>query len=209
MPTTLDHLVWAGPDLASLVARATELFGFAPVEGGPHPGRGTRNYLVGLGPGRYLELLGPDPEQPRPEQPRPFGVDDLTEDRLQTWAVRTDDMAATLARARAHGYDPGEAGAMSRTRPDGVELNWQLTASRPGEAGLDRIAPFVIDWLDSPHPSDGLPTVRLEGLLLQHPDHERLARVCAALELDTAVSVEPGGPAIGATLAIGPTSITI
>lgn len=209
MSTTLDHLVWAGPDLDALVTRATDLLGLEPVAGGPHDGLGTRNYLVGLGAGQYLELVGPDPEQPEPARPRPFGIDDLTADRLLTWAVRTDDMAGTLVRARERGYDPGDAGAMSRTRPDGVALHWQLTQPHAGPGGLDMLAPFVIDWQGSPHPSDDLPGGVLDGVLLRHPEHARLTEICRALDITTPVSIEPGEPSVSITLTVGSTSITV
>src|SRR5262249_14239523 len=78
----LDHLVLASPDpLATrdlIVART----GVVPSAGGPHVGRGTRNWLAALGPHHYLELIGPDPEQSAPSGPRGFGLDDLTDAAL-------------------------------------------------------------------------------------------------------------------------------
>jgi hypothetical protein len=40
---------------------------------------------------------------------------------------------------------------MSRRRPDGVLLEWQLT---PPMAG---VLPFLIDWGSTPHPTESLP----------------------------------------------------
>ncbi|WP_329410113.1 VOC family protein [Nocardia vinacea] len=90
-------------------------------------GRGTRNFLLGLGDGSYLEIIGIDPDQPEPAQPRPFGLDELTEPRLVTWAVQVTDIDAVVAAARTAGFDPGDASVMSRTTPDGRIMQWRLT----------------------------------------------------------------------------------
>ncbi|WP_196814492.1 VOC family protein [Nocardia sp. BMG111209] len=127
----LDHLVPATPHLSETVRLVTRLLGVAPVAGGRHPGVGTRNFLLGLGDGGYLEIIGPDPEQPTPDRPRPFGIDGLPRARLVTWAVAAPGIDAVIARARAAGYDPGDARAMSRTTPDGDTLHRRLTTERP------------------------------------------------------------------------------
>ena len=122
VPQQLDHLVLAGPDLAEAVAWFAELTGVDPAAGGSHVGLGTANYLVGLGAAAYLEIIGPDPEQPAPEQPRPFGIDDLVAPRVVSWAVRVSDIAAVVAASRRAGYDPGDPIAMSRRTRDGELL---------------------------------------------------------------------------------------
>src|SRR5262245_26246914 len=84
----VDHLVYATPDLKLGIDRTEELFGVRATPGGQHPGSGTRNALVALGPSAYLEIIGPDPEQSKPSNPRRFGIDDLKAPRLVTWAAR-------------------------------------------------------------------------------------------------------------------------
>lgn len=56
MPTRIDHVIAAAPDLDQLEATFTRL-GFHVVGGGQHPHLGTRNRIILLGEG-YIELLG-------------------------------------------------------------------------------------------------------------------------------------------------------
>lgn len=194
----IDHLVYATSELATTVDELGRRLGVALTPGGQHVGLGTRNYLAGLGSGAYLEVIGPDPEQPEPERPRPFGLDELTEPRLLTWVARVSDLATAVEKARAAGYDPGPVFAMSRRRQDGVLLEWQLTLSGPdSESGL---VPFLIDWGDSPHPSeDSVHGVELVSLTGVHPSPDRVAVKLAALGQDLAVT-EGSAPGLRAVL---------
>jgi Glyoxalase-like domain len=180
----LDHLVYAGPDLAEAVARVTALTGVTPAPGGRHVGLGTANHLADLGAGMYLEVIGPDPAQPDPEGPRPFGIDELTEPALVAWAVRTPDIDATIAAARVHGFDPGDAIEMSRETGDGEVLRWRLTPpSTPGT-----LHPFLIDWGSTPHPTTrGLPSLPLLMVTGTHPDPDSVLAVTDALGLELLV----------------------
>lgn len=183
MTLTLDHLVFAGPDLAAAVAQVAELTGVAPAPGGSHVGLGTANYLADLGAGAYLEIIGPDPGQPDHGGPRPFGIDSLREPALVTWAVRTTDIDATIAEVRAGGYDPGDAFDMSR-EANGEVLSWRLTA--PG--GLDGLAPFLIDWGTTAHPTTrDLPEIPLLLVTGVHPDPAAVDAVTRALTLELLV----------------------
>jgi len=166
--SSLDHLVLATPDLAATVAEVHRLTGTRPVHGGSHPDRGTRNFLLGLGEGAYLEIVGPDLEQGAPQGPRPFGIDTLPEARLVTWAVQVEGIDGAIAAARDAGYDPGEAADMSRQIPNGDRLSWRLTVD--ADSGHSGLVPFLIDWAGAPHPSANLPIVPLVGLEALHPE---------------------------------------
>ncbi|GAA2401393.1 VOC family protein [Nonomuraea africana] len=164
---SLDHLVYAVPDLEEGVAVFAERTGVRPMKGGSHPG-GTANYLVGLGPTAYLEIIGPDPEV-EGARPRALGLETLTEARLAAWAIRPEDLDATVARARERGYDPGEVQPLSRRTPDGTLLEWRLT--RWDNPAAIRPVPFLIDWGTTRHPAaSGLPQLTLAAFSAVTPD---------------------------------------
>ncbi|WP_161958520.1 VOC family protein [Ornithinimicrobium cavernae] len=179
MRAQIDHIILAGPDLTELEEYAEAHLGLRPQPGGAHPGLGTRNSLLGLGGQRYLELVAPDPDQPEPDHPRPFRVDELTAPTLTGWALRAPGLGDRVSRAREKGLDPGDPRPMSRTRPDGTELSWELTSL---DTGLDGTVPFLIDWGDTPHPSEGLPAVKLVTVRVRHPEAARLSSALEALE---------------------------
>lgn len=196
---TLDHLVYATPDLEESVRLVAKLTGVRPVEGGPHPGLGTRNHLLGLGELRYLEIIGPDSGQPEPERPRPFGIDELTEPRLAAWAVRAADIEARVARSRTLGYDPGPIEPLSRRTPDGEVLRWRLTFP------YEPVVPFLIDWGRTPHPARRLPVVPLTAFSGTHTDPAGVRGRLAALGVE--LDVREGEQGLVAVLG-GTTTLT-
>ena len=98
--TRIDHLVYATPDLTLGIDTIDKLLGVRATAGGQHPGLGTRNALVALGPSSYLEIIGPDPEQPKPAGPRRFGIDELKAPRIVRWVAKSTELD-TLAAAAA------------------------------------------------------------------------------------------------------------
>jgi catechol 2,3-dioxygenase-like lactoylglutathione lyase family enzyme len=197
MPSPLDHLVFATPNLAATIAWFAEATGIHPAEGGRHDGRGTRNYLVGLGPTAYLEIIGPDLERPATE-PVPFGIDRLEGERLVTWAIHPDDIESAAVAARKAGAELGPIVPMSRTTPAGDVLSWRLTAVQP--APYDGVVPFLIDWGTSRHPAaSGLPAAELVEFDATHP---RAAEVSVVLDvLKVGLPVSAGEPGLRAVIA--------
>jgi hypothetical protein len=194
----VDHLVYATPDLNAGVDRIDALIGVRATPGGQHPGAGTRNALVALGPACYLEIIGPDPDQPKPNAPRRFGIDDLTAPRLVTWAAKGSNLEALVTAAAAKGIGLGPVTPGSRQRPDGVLLAWRFTS--PATVLADGLVPFFIDWGSSPHPSSTAATgASLVGLRAEHPDPDRVESILRALGLDLQITRGPK-PALVATI---------
>lgn len=186
----LDHLVWTSPSLAAGMARWAALGGPAARPGGAHPGNGTRNAIVPLAEGLYLEILCPDPEQTL-EGTEGGEIAAQAGERLRTFCCRTADLTRIAARAAAVGLATRGPVPFSRTRPDGVTLRWSLLyLTGHGYGGL---LPFFIDWEGSPHPSGEGSHLRLETLRATHPDAARLGALYAALELPLVARPGPAG----------------
>jgi hypothetical protein len=194
----VDHLVYAAPDLAVAIAHVERLLGVKAIPGGQHPGGGTRNALIGLGEKAYLEIIGPDPDQPTPPRPRRFGIDDLKSPRLVTWAAKGTDLEGIVRNAKSHGLDLGQVQAGSRRRPDGLLLSWHLTVSPALTEG--GVVPFFIDWGRTEHPAASLPKgCSLVALRAEHPDAKRVQTELSGLGLNVRVAAG-SAPAIIATI---------
>ncbi len=173
----LDHVLLAGPALPDLTGALEARTGVPATPGGRHAGQGTHNALVGLGPGRYLELLAPDPDAD--DGPFRGSIAYLDAPALHTWCVRGGEADAFEARVRAAGLEPRRI-AMARTRPDGVRLAWELVFVEGHAFG--GLVPFFIDWGASAHPSEALGApLAWRSLTLEHPDAARLAALLEAL----------------------------
>jgi hypothetical protein len=194
----VDHLVYATPELEAGITRLEDLLGVRAAPGGQHPGLGTRNALIALGPSTYIEIIGPDPDQPRPVGPRRFGIDGLQAPRLVGWVAKGIDLEQLVIQARHDGVALGDVIAGSRRRPDGTVLAWRYTD--PGAVVADRLVPYFIDWGDSPHPAATAPRgVTLVALRAEHPDAARVRSMLGRIGLDLPIQTGPR-PALIATL---------
>jgi len=196
--TRIDHLVFATPDLQLGITTIEQRLGVKATPGGQHPGLGTRNALVALGPTSYLEIIGPDPDQPRPGGPRRFGIDDLKAPRIVRWVVKSSELEAVAAQAAKASVALGAVTPGSRRRPDGVVLSWRYTD--PNTVVANGLIPFFIDWGTSPHPA--LTAARgasLVQLRAEHPDAVMVQKMIDRLGLELKVSTA-AAPAIIATI---------
>ncbi len=149
----LDHLSYAaGPDgLARTAQRIGSLLGREFSDGGVHPRFGTRNMILSLAGGTYLEIVEVL-DHPASDK-APFGQAVRARSALGGgwlgWVVAVDDIAPIEQRLGR------QAAAGNRHRPDGTELTWKQI----GVNGLiaDPQLPFFVQWLSPPelHPSVG------------------------------------------------------
>ena len=200
LEATIDHLVYATPDLAATVAEIRENWGIEPTVGGSHDGLGSCNVLLGLGGDTYLEVVGPDPDQGDPPGPRPFGIDDLTEPSLVAWAAGVPNLDLWIEWARSRGVDPGDAFAMQRTTPSGKVLRWRLTF--PPTDG-DGVLPFLIEWPGETPAQTAATGCDLMSLDLAHPDPAIASRLD---EYAVPVDITRGGLLLSATV-LTPTGV--
>jgi hypothetical protein len=158
----LDHLSYAaGPEgLGACVQRLGARLGAAFTDGGIHPSFGTRNFVLPLAGGCYLEVVAAL-DHPAVDR-APFGraVRDRTTDGggWLAWVIAVEDIALLehrLARTAAAGH---------RRRPDGVDLRWAQIGVN--DVAADPQLPFFVQWLvpSDEHPSSGGSRVRLRRL---------------------------------------------
>jgi hypothetical protein len=187
----VDHLLLGVPDLADGIAWVAEKTGIHAILGGRHPGLGTHNALLSLGPRQYLEIIAPDPTQTTLAPQFAF-LQLATAPRLLTWAAATNDIHASAAQAHAAGFELNGPHAGSRTRPEGETLRWK-TLFLKNDFSL--LVPFFIEWnAESRHPSEDSPTgCSLQSFALASPQSDKLRT--AFRQLGIAAPVQRGNEA--------------
>jgi Glyoxalase-like domain len=160
----LDHVSYAvaADDLAQTVQRLGAQLGAAFSDGGLHPRFGTRNFVLPLEGGCYVEVVSPL-DHPAVDR-APFGQ--AVKRRAKGgggwlgWVVAVPDITPVeqrLGRSAVDGH---------RHRPDGTELRWKQI----GVMDLmdDPQLPFFVQWLvgGDQHPSAWGSPVRLESIEL-------------------------------------------
>lgn len=149
----LDHLSYAcsAGELADVVQRLGSDLGAPFMDGGRHPRFGTRNFVLPLAGGSYLEVVSAL-DHPAVDK-MPFGQ--AVRARAEQgggwlgWVVSVEDITPFETRLGREGV------AGHRIRPDGYELRWTQLGV------LDQMSnpqlPFFVEWEvpASEHPSHG------------------------------------------------------
>jgi hypothetical protein len=196
VPSDIDHVLLGVSDLDHGIAWVEQRTGVRAAVGGVHPGRGTRNALLALGPRCYLEIIAPDPQQPLLPAAQPLTA--MHEPRLFNWAVHTEDIEAAAKRAVAAGFAIEGVAGGSRTRPDGKILRWKTCRLKDDRGGM---LPFFIQWdRESVHPSEDAPGgCSLSRFWSKAPSVREMEGQYRGLGVDVAV-VQAEKPTLQATL---------
>jgi hypothetical protein len=190
----IDHIIWATPDLDACVKGFAQMTGVEPRIGGSHPGLGTRNALLSLGPKLYLEIIGPDPAQDLADT---YGgvFAKLSAPGMFTLAARSEDLSSTRKTLAEVGLTSPAPFEMGRKLPNGDTLSWRIMAHAPrGAHGWE--FPFFIDWGTVPaHPAEDSPKgCSIKRFAALAPDAVKLERAYRAVGLDIEVrrAMRPG-----------------
>lgn len=165
---TIDHVVYSVTDLDTAGERLRKRSGLVSVPGGRHPGWGTANRIVPLGPS-YVELMALVDPAEAASDPVGGGLARLLREGEgpMLWVVATDELEAVAGRLGL------TVQAKARELPDGSRVAWRT-------AGLDAALtrpelPFFIEWEVPPerHPGrmpslqplqpEGIAWVQLRG----------------------------------------------
>lgn len=158
----LDHVSYActSGELADVVQRIGADLGATFIDGGRHPAFGTRNFILPLAGGTYVEVVAALDHPAADRMPFGRAVRRRADDGggWLGWVVAVDDITlieARLGRSSIGGH---------RVRPDGFDLRWRQI----GVLDLmeDPQLPFFIEWESTPdqHPSRGGGTIRLDRI---------------------------------------------
>ncbi|MCW5978982.1 MAG: VOC family protein [Bryobacteraceae bacterium] len=138
----VDHVTAAGRDLAAMRASLATV-GIPSEYGGPHRNRATEMALTSFPDGSYLELIALQ-AKPDAAAVAAHGWAKWMEGDAGpcAWAVRSNDVAAEIARLGAAGVPVGAPVRSGRERPDGVRLDWET--AQAGAEPNGTFFPFLI-----------------------------------------------------------------
>jgi hypothetical protein len=172
----LDHLSYActTAEIADVIQRIGSDLGGTFVDGGRHPSFGTRNFILPLAGGSYIEVVSALDHPSADKAPFGRAVQKAATDGggWLTWVVAVGDLSPIEQRL-GRTSRPGR-----RVRPDGVELRWQQIGVL--DVMEDPQLPFFISWESAEefHPSQGPGDIRISTLdICGDPD-----RICAYLD---------------------------
>jgi len=168
----IDHIVFCVHDLEAGVSMLEEKLGVKFSPGGRHLKEGTKNILLNLGDGCYLEVLAVDEENTDIPAPRWMGIDLLSHPQITRWALKTTEPQKDSAIVQAYNSEMGVIKGGQRITSSGAKLEWDLVM--PLSTPEIEVIPFMTDWSKSDvHPTLSLPDIcKVLDLTLTHPEPE-------------------------------------
>jgi Glyoxalase-like domain len=145
MIRAIDHLVIACADPDVAAAELGAGLGLEATGGGRHERFGTRNRIVWLADGSYLELIGMDDPSPRDVSPVTSAVRRTLDHSagLATYALLADELTPTVATLASTGSSVGAVQHGTRRREDGELVEWW--AAFPATDLAPDATPFLIE----------------------------------------------------------------
>lgn len=189
----IDHFTLGASDLLQGRADFQELTGLTLPMGGKHPHMSTHNCLTSVGHRQFFELIAIDKQAPHPGRTRWFSLDEArTRSRLSKrpralcWVVETNDIETLVANS------PVDLGDIITLTRDG--RSWRLTVPKEGHLPEQGLLPAFIEWSPGPHPSTVQDDIglRLEEIILHHPDPKWLTDVMTRLGVAHLARIETG-----------------
>ena len=187
----LDHIVYVVPDLEKACNQLELLLGIRPVFGGHHLTKGTKNALLNLGNGCYLELLAIDKKNKKIKAPRWMGVDVCKEARITRWAIKSTRLKTDSKILQKYDSKMGHIDGGQRKTQDSNLLKWKMIL--PLAKPAIEVLPFMVDWgKSSVHPTNQLEEAcQLVGLKAYHPDPKSIQATLNALDVGCVVQQSP------------------
>jgi catechol 2,3-dioxygenase-like lactoylglutathione lyase family enzyme len=186
----IDHIAYVASDIEKAKDTLVKHLGIEPVGGGGHWNLGTHNYLMSLGGRQYLEIAGPNRNNPV-DSPLSRYLDMQITPDVMMFAVETDDAPKLAKSFTKRGIKVSEW-SESRTAPDGTVLNYR------GFSVVDHpfkgLVPFYIEWVDCDHPGVTSPQGASMEIAICHPEPAELQTFYDRIdfELKVTFSNKPG-----------------
>ncbi len=189
MSRKIDHIVYCVDNLEEAIKDLEIKLGVKVTIGGAHLTQGTKNALINLGDGCYLEILAIDENNTDIKAPRWMGIDLLQSSQITRWALKAENIKDDSKLLSTYNPYMGQVSGGSRKMNNGKSLTWQIAMPLP-KPEID-IIPFITDWTKSEaHPTDTLDQdCKLLELRLNDPNTNDIQNLFTQLHIDLKINI--------------------
>lgn len=198
MSRVVDHIVYCVLNLEQACEELTKSLGISPVFGGYHRTQGTKNALLNLSSGCYLEILARD-DLSQIASPRWMGIDLISASTITRWALKSTALHDDQSILQSINSEMDTIHHGNRDTASGGKLSWEMIL--PRASPTVELIPFMVDWSTSPsHPCDDLDAgCHLVGLEFRHPQPGDINSAFNKLGINSSV-IQAATPQIVATI---------